>query len=131
MQPTAVVEGDVVVEKRGGQEQAVAGESGALALASDDPSNGAQKQKHTSSEVLTEEEELPRWRDHTPWPQRRTLWPSPSDDGPVSTGGFLRTVISSVWLPPALLPFLPSSHSPGNTVAFTRQNQQPHALARC
>ncbi|KRY37432.1 Zinc finger CCCH domain-containing protein 10 [Trichinella spiralis] len=58
MQPTAVVEGDVVVEKRGGQEQAVAGESGALALASDDPSNGAQKQKHTSSEVLTEEEEF-------------------------------------------------------------------------
>ncbi|KRX17371.1 hypothetical protein T07_2384 [Trichinella nelsoni] len=43
------------------------------------------------------------------------------DDGFVSTARFLRAVISSVWLPPALLPFFPGSHSRGNTIAFTRQ----------
>ncbi|KRX40041.1 hypothetical protein T03_3250 [Trichinella britovi] len=43
------------------------------------------------------------------------------DDGLVSTARFLRAVISSVWLPPALLPFFPGSHSRGNIVAFTRQ----------
>ncbi|KRX45945.1 hypothetical protein T05_1401 [Trichinella murrelli] len=42
------------------------------------------------------------------------------DDGPVSTGGFLRAVTSSVWLPSALLPFLPSSSVHGKILAFTR-----------
>ncbi|KRY37265.1 hypothetical protein T01_9935 [Trichinella spiralis] len=34
------------------------------------------------------------------------------DDEPLSTGGFLCAVISSAWLPPAQLPFLPGSRFP-------------------
>ncbi|KRX20019.1 hypothetical protein T07_6481 [Trichinella nelsoni] len=43
------------------------------------------------------------------------------DDGPVSIGRFFCETISSVWLPPALLPLLPGSPSPDNIVAFKRQ----------
>ncbi|XP_003369039.1 conserved hypothetical protein [Trichinella spiralis] len=47
--------------------------------------------------------------------------PSLGDDGPVSTGAFLCAGIFSVWLPPALLPFFPSSSFHGKILAFTRQ----------
>ncbi|KRY24026.1 hypothetical protein T12_15781 [Trichinella patagoniensis] len=43
------------------------------------------------------------------------------DDGPLSTGGFLCAVISSAWLPPARLPFLPGSRFPSNIIAIKRQ----------
>ncbi|KRZ82507.1 hypothetical protein T08_11183 [Trichinella sp. T8] len=46
------------------------------------------------------------------------------DDGPVSTGGFLRAVISSFSLASALLPFLHSSSVHGKILAFRRQYDQ-------
>ncbi|XP_003379373.1 conserved hypothetical protein [Trichinella spiralis] len=41
-----------------------------------------------------------------------------------STDKFLPAVISSVWLPSPLMPFLPGSCFLGNIFAFTRHNQQ-------
>ncbi|KRX25815.1 hypothetical protein T07_6224 [Trichinella nelsoni] len=49
------------------------------------------------------------------------------DDGPLSTGEFLCAVISSAWLPPARLPFLPGSRFPSNIIVIKRQHQQQHA----